>query len=84
MPGNGTELAIKTLKPMLASSTIEIQRVFVGSDASGTDYSVTYFKGISSVQGVGVIADIWRMIGTCKYYFYCCWPPRRKQDIAIS
>ena len=65
--GNGTELAIKTLKPMLATSTIEIQRVFVGSDNSGNDYSVTYFKGISTVQGTGVIADIWRMIGTCKY-----------------
>ena len=69
VPGNGTDLAIKTLKPMLATSTIEIQRVFVGSSADGTDYSVTYFKGISSVQGVGVIADIWRMIGTCKL---CC------------
>ncbi|KAL8792812.1 MAG: hypothetical protein Q9195_004541 [Heterodermia aff. obscurata] len=65
VPGNGTDLAIKTLKPMLATSTIEIQRVFVGSSADGTDYSVTYFKGISSVRGVGVIADIWRMIGTC-------------------
>lgn len=69
VPGNGTDLAVKTLKPMLATSTIEVQRVFVGSSADGIDYSVTYFKGISSVQGTGVIADIWRMIGTCELCF---------------
>ena len=50
---------------MLSTSTIDIKNVFVGSNATGSDFSVTYFKGISSVQGVGVIADIWRMIGTC-------------------
>ena len=72
VPGNGTDLAIQTLKPMLATSTIEIKRVFVGTDADGADYSVTYFKGISSTRGVGVIADIWRMIGTCTL---CCWRP---------
>ena len=65
VPGNGVALAIKTLKPMLNTSMIEIHNVFVGSNAAGQDFSVTYFKGISSVQGVGVIADIWRMIGTC-------------------
>ena len=65
VPGNGVALAIKTLTPMLGTSTIEIKNVFVGSNATGSDFSVTYFKGTSSVQGVGVIADIWRMIGTC-------------------
>jgi len=65
VPGNGVALAIKTLKPMLATSTIEIHNVFVGSNATGSDFSVTYFKGTSAVQGVGAIADIWRMICTC-------------------
>ena len=65
VPGDGRALAIATLKPMLNTSTIEIQRIFVGHNANGEAFGVTYFKGISQVLGVGVIADIWRMIGTC-------------------
>lgn len=65
VPGNGVELAIATLTPMLATSTIEILNVWVGSNATGSDFSVTYFKGNSEVRGLGVISDIWRMIGTC-------------------
>ena len=64
--GNGTELAIQTLSKLLPTSTIEIQRIFVGKDSNGVSFSTTHFKGISSVQGVGDIADIWRLIGTCK------------------
>lgn len=65
VPGNGIVLATKTLKSLLATSTIEIQNVFVGSNATGSDFSVTYFKGISAVQGAAAISDNWRMIGTC-------------------
>lgn len=65
VPGDGRELAIKTITPLLNTSTIEIQRRFVGQDADGQSFGVTYFKGISQILGVGVIADIWRMIGTC-------------------
>ena len=68
VPGNGRDLAIQTLVPMLATSTIEIKNVWAGRNATGADFSLTYFKGDSSVFGVGVIADIWRMIGTCKRY----------------
>ena len=67
VPGNGRELAIQTLVPMLKTSTVEIKNVYAGArNATGSEFSVTYFKGNSSVFGVGVISDIWRMIGTCK------------------
>ena len=66
VPGNGIALAIQTLKQLLPTSTIEIQRIFVGKDINGKSFSTTHFKGISSVQGVGDIADIWRLIGTCE------------------
>ena len=64
--GNGRDIAIAILSKLLPTSTIEIQRIFVGKDINGVSYSTTHFKGISSVQGVGDIADIWRLIGTCK------------------
>lgn len=73
VPGNGTALAIQTLSKLLPTSTIEIQRIFVGRDSNGTSYSTTHFKGISSVQGVGDIADMWRLIGTCTLFFARIW-----------
>ena len=82
VPGNGIALAIQTLSKLLPTSTIEIQRIFVGKDINGKSFSTTHFKGISSVQGVGDIADIWRLIGTCKYLvlvlriFEACLPLR--------
>jgi len=50
---------------MLSTSTVEIQRTFVGYNATGASFGLTYFKGISSDIGAGVIADVVRMIGTC-------------------
>lgn len=52
VPGDGRALAIATLKPMLNTSTIEIQRIFVGRNADGEAFGVTYFKGISQVLGL--------------------------------
>ena len=76
VPGNGRALAIETLVPMLKTSTVEIKNVYAGArNATGSEFSVTYFKGNSSIFGVGVIADIWRMIGTCKCHcllFFLC------------
>ena len=65
VPGDGRALAIATLKPRLNTSTIDIKRIFVGHSADGSSYGVTYFAGNSQYLGLGVIADIWRMIGTC-------------------
>ena len=70
VPGNGTALAIETLSKMLPTSTIQIQNQYVGVNVHGVSYSTTFFKGISSVQGVGAISDQWRMIGTCKFHFH--------------
>ncbi|MCJ1316556.1 hypothetical protein MMC15_001877 [Xylographa vitiligo] len=65
VPGDGTAIAIATQTPMLKGGSVQIQRQFTGYNLTGTAFGVTYFKGISPVEGVGVIADIWRMQGTC-------------------
>ncbi|KAL8905266.1 MAG: hypothetical protein Q9207_002737 [Kuettlingeria erythrocarpa] len=65
IPGNGTALAINYLVPTLATTTITILDVWVGTNAQGVTKSTTYIKGDSQVRGLGVIVDIWRMIGTC-------------------
>ncbi|MCJ1410621.1 hypothetical protein MMC19_004707 [Ptychographa xylographoides] len=65
VPGDGTAIVIEVQTPMLKGGSVQIQRQFVGYNASGTAYGVTYFRGVSTYEGVGVIADIWRMIGTC-------------------
>ncbi len=65
IPGNGTALAIQYLVPALANTTLTILDVWVGPNAQGDVKSTTYLKGVSTVRGVGVIVDIWRMIGTC-------------------
>lgn len=63
--GNGTAIAIATQGPMLAGGTVELQRVFAGQDANGISYGTIHFKGNSATRGVGAIAGIWRLIGTC-------------------
>ncbi|MCJ1380349.1 hypothetical protein MMC17_003452 [Xylographa soralifera] len=65
VPGDGTAIAIATQTPMLKGGSVQIQRQFAGYNLTGTAFGVTYFKGTSTVEGVGVIADIWRMQGTC-------------------
>lgn len=65
VPGDGTAIAIATQTPMLKGGSVQIQRQFVGVNLTNTAFGVTYFKGINPVRGVGVIADIWRMQGTC-------------------
>ncbi|MCJ1289692.1 hypothetical protein MMC34_001225 [Xylographa carneopallida] len=65
VPGDGTAIAIATQTAMLKGGSVQIQRQFTGYNLSGAAFRVTYFKGISPVEGVGVIADIWRMQGTC-------------------
>ncbi|KAL8832838.1 MAG: hypothetical protein Q9191_000022 [Dirinaria sp. TL-2023a] len=63
--GNGTAIAIKTQGPMLAGGSVQLQRVFAGADENGVSYGTIHFKGISPVRGVGAIAGIWRLVGTC-------------------
>ena len=63
--GNGTALAIAIQGPMLVGGTVELQRIFVGKDIDGVSYGTVHFKGINPKLGVGAIAGIWRMIGTC-------------------
>ncbi|MCJ1479036.1 hypothetical protein MMC13_007720 [Lambiella insularis] len=65
VPGDGTAIAIATQTPMLKGGSVQIQRQFTGVNLTNTAFGVTYFKGINPVEGVGVIADIWRMQGTC-------------------
>ncbi|KAG7008226.1 hypothetical protein G7Y79_00006g018460 [Physcia stellaris] len=63
--GNGTALAIAIQGPMLAGGKVELQRIFAGKDANGTSWGTIHFKGINPKLGVGVIAGIWRLVGTC-------------------
>ena len=63
--GNGTALAIATQGPMLEGGTVELQRIFAGKDADGYSYGTIHFKGINPKLGVGAIAGIWRLDGTC-------------------
>ena len=50
---------------MLAGGSVELQRIFAGKDANGVSWGTIHFKGNSPKLGVGVIAGIWRLIGTC-------------------
>ena len=63
--GDGRAVAIAALTPRLNTSIIEFQRIFVGRDVNGVSYATIHFKGNSQSLGVGAIAAIWRMIGTC-------------------
>lgn len=37
----------------------------MGSDANGVDYGTVHFQGFSVKRGEGVIAGIFRFVGTC-------------------
>ena len=62
---NGTAVVVPFQTSELKGGSVELQRVFVGADLNGTSYGTIHFKGNSVAFGVGAIAGIWRLIGTC-------------------
>ncbi|KAL9076200.1 MAG: hypothetical protein Q9161_001247, partial [Pseudevernia consocians] len=62
---NGTAIVIPFQTAELKGGSIDIQRVFVGTNLTGTSFGTIHFRGNSVAFGEGDIAGIWRMIGTC-------------------
>lgn len=62
---NGTAIVIPFQTAELKGGSVEIKRVFVGTNLTGTSFGTIHFRGNSVAFGEGAIAGIWRMIGTC-------------------
>ncbi|CAF9934402.1 hypothetical protein IMSHALPRED_009696 [Imshaugia aleurites] len=63
--GNGTAIVIPFQTAELKGGSVDLQRVFVGTNLTGTSFGTIHFRGNSVAFGEGDIAGIWRMIGTC-------------------
>jgi predicted SnoaL-like aldol condensation-catalyzing enzyme len=59
VPGDGRDLAIQTVGPLLAASHINVKALIVGQDRS-----TTFFEGKSKTGSVAAV-DIFRLSGTC-------------------
>lgn len=63
--GSGIAIVIPFQTAELKGGSVDIQRVFVGTNLTGTSFGTIHFRGNSVAEGEGDIAGIWRMIGTC-------------------
>ncbi|KAL8917301.1 MAG: hypothetical protein Q9208_008022 [Pyrenodesmia sp. 3 TL-2023] len=70
IPGNGTALAIQYLVPALNTTSLTLLDDWVGSNAQGVIKSTSYLRGDSQRRGLGVIVNIWRLVGTCLVEFW--------------
>jgi len=57
--GDGAALALSTVGPLIGSSAVTIEQVFVGEDRA-----VTFFKAVTPVGSLAVM-ELFRMSGTC-------------------